>query len=108
MLPENRSYELYIIKNQKEYTFIVTDSYQKKVLKERDVLEYILNLNKPNILLYTNWNILYQAIKKNLLWYWSRNNWKKLDGNNIYNLDLWKDIYERYKQGCYDVRWINL
>ena len=78
--------------NQKE----ISRGYRKTTNNRMELMAAIESLKmlkeSCEVDLYSDSKYLTDAINKNWLWSWQKNNWKKADKKPVLNVDLWKEL----------------
>ena len=97
--PGKGGYGAVLIYNGKEKR--IKKGYRKTTNNRMELLAAIeaLNLLKEpcEVTLYSDSKYLIDAINKNWLSSWQKNNWKKADKKAVLNVDLWKSLVELIK-----------
>ena len=106
--PGKGGYGAVLIYNGKEKR--IKKGYRKTTNNRMELLAAIeaLNLLKEpcEVTLYSDSKYLIDAINKNWLSSWQKNNWKKADKKAVLNVDLWKSLVELIKVHNINFVWV--
>lgn len=94
--PGKGGYGAVLIYNGKEKR--ISKGYRKTTNNRMELLaaiEALRLLKEPcEVTLYSDSKYLTDAVNKNWLFTWQKNNWRKADKKTVLNVDLWKSIVE--------------